>query len=160
MIGTNKVFALAAIDQSQVTFINQLAALIKTSDLLDHAIAVTDSQHVFEAASIAGLSAHRVADLGFELPAVLASLLDSEEVYLDEELDAWFIFLDASQRALSANEISSVFDFLGNETVVSVFTGDAKPSARFFTAAAFLRDADFIAADIQWLNLITGESFR
>jgi hypothetical protein len=160
MIGTHKVFALAAIDQSQVSFVNQLAGLIKSSDLIDHAIVVTDSQHVFEAAAIAGLSAHHVADLSFELPAVFAHLLDSEEVYLSEELEAWFIFFDASQRALSASEISSVFDFLGNETVVSVFTSDVKPSSRFFTAASFRKDADFIAADIQWLNLITGESFR
>lgn len=157
---SSNVFAFAALRQPDVFFVNDLAQMVSDSPLVDHAIVLTDSQNVFEAASIAGLSAHMSSSLDGSLAETFTRYLESEEVFIDESTDAWFLQLDQSQVILSAHEVHSVFSKIRNEQCISVFRNEARSCARFFTARAFQNDFEFIEADIQWLNLTTNEMYR
>jgi hypothetical protein len=158
--GDSKVFLICALEQADVFFVNDISQRLNESEMIDHAVVLTDSQNVFEAAAIAGLSAHTISLAKGDFTKILAEYFASPEVYLDENLDAWFLYFDADQPILSLQEIHSVFDRLRSEQCISVFKSESVPSARFFTPRAFQADASFIEADIQWLNLTTNEMYR
>jgi 2-C-methyl-D-erythritol 4-phosphate cytidylyltransferase len=156
----SKVFLICALEQADVFFVNGIFQLLNESEMIDHAVVLTDSQNVFEAAAIAGLSAHTISFVKGGFAKNLAQYFASPDVYIDEDLDAWFLYLDAGQPILSLQEIHSVFDRLKSEQCISVFRSESTPSARFFTPRAFQADASFIEADIQWINLTTNEMYR
>jgi hypothetical protein len=157
MHGQSKVFAFSFIAQPQVTFVNELALLNNSSPLLDHAIVLSNSTFVLEAASIALLSAHEATPSDFA--SSYRGILEKEDVFIDENLDAWFLSFDSTQKLLSTEQLQLVFSKIRHETSLSVFSGEAQPSVRLFRAAEFAKDEDLIKSDIQWYNIVTNEMY-
>lgn len=159
MLGESKVFALSYVAQPQVTFVNDLHHLIQDSHVIDQAIVLSDSPYVIEAATIVGLSAHDLVENASDFSASFHSLLNSEDAFLDEQLDAWFLSFDSTQKLLTTDQVNFVFSKIRHEQSLSVFSGRSDPCARFFKTAAFASDEDFVKSDVQWLNLASNEMY-
>ena len=160
MIGQSKVFAISFVAQPQVTFVNDLAALTKESAFIDHAVVLSDSPFVIEAASIHSLSAYESAAVSANFAEQFNSFENHEESFVDDSLDAWFVFFDSTQQILTQDQLAQVFANITTEGSLAVFNGSDTPAARLFSLAAFRLDPVFVASDIQWLNLETGESYK
>jgi hypothetical protein len=159
MYQQSQVFAISFVEQAQVQYVNELSLLTKECQIFDHAVVLSDSTFVIEAASISGLSAHQT-EFSSDFIGAFDSFASSEEVYLSSDMNLWFVYLDSKQEILKKSEVEEILEKVTTESSLSVFRSKPEPVARFFTAAAFERDASFVASDLQWINLTTDEMYK